>query len=74
MMILLNIFFYFTVGIFLTIFLDKINLLHDIIGNVRTKNVLFFLFMYPLILMVHMFLFMLASVSNFFDFLEKRRK
>jgi hypothetical protein len=74
MMILLNIFFYFAFGIFLTIFLDKINLLTDIIGNVRTKNVLFFLSIYPLILMVHTFLFMLASVSNFFDFLEKRGK
>lgn len=74
MMIISTIAIYFIFGIFLTIFLDKINLLEDIIGYVRTKNVLFFILVYPLILMVHSFLFLLASVSNFFDFLEKRRK
>lgn len=73
-MIILTFIIYFVLGIFLTIFLDKINLLEDIIGKVETKNVLFFLSIYPLILMVQMFLFMLVSISNFFDFLEKRRK
>lgn len=71
---MISIISYFVFGIFLTIFLDKINLLHDIIGHVRTKNVLFFILVYPLVIMVHSFLFLLASVSNFFDFLERRRK
>jgi hypothetical protein len=74
MIILLDIFIYFSFGVFLIIFLDKINLLEDIIGNIRTKNVLFFLFIYPLPIVVYSFLFLLISISNFFDFLEKRKK
>ena len=71
---IMNFLIYFIFAVFFTLFLDKINVLEDLIGEIKTKNVLFFLLIYPLIVMVHLILFLLLQTSLFFESFSRKNK
>ena len=58
---------YLIVSLFLTIFLEKIDVLNKLIGDIKTNNVLFFLLFWPLFIFIHLYLYLLELLSFFFE-------
>ena len=63
---------YLIFSLFLTIFLDKINLLNKFIGLIKTGNVLFFLFFWPLFFFIHFYLDVTSLLSVNFEKIGKK--
>jgi hypothetical protein len=69
---ILIIFLYLSFGVYLTLFIEKINKIEVIIGKINSGNAIFFICFYPIFIFIHFMLFIIESSSTIFEKIGKK--